>query len=482
MPEGGSARFSGSRRLLVASIVLGVFVLVDLGLLGWLIFRSLSKREVERVLLETRREAEEVAEQLAGTAAEDGQDLYTLIAVEREKQTYIDTILQRREIIQTVEIRNLEGHLVFRAQGERFDPPQAAIDGAGIEAQEVPLQIETQTTERSETVNYDMEIPIGDLGMLHIGISQVQLQERVEVLRGELVRQTSVLGAVTLVVLLLAYLTIWWLWRRGRKLEEQAAEAERMAYIGTLASGLAHEIRNPLNSLNLNMQMLEEEAAGPTFGQSRSRLFEVTQQEIHRLERLVTDFLSYAKPRPLEMEELPAVDLLRRCGDLLAAEFETHGARIVVEDLSGGGLVRVDQAQLTQLLLNLAQNALAATEESDRPPRITFTARASEGAVHLEVEDNGVGIPEEESRRIFDLFYSTRKGGTGLGLAVVRRIAADHGGSVEVESTIGVGTRVRLTLPRVSEVAPQPIGRESSQESGDTILIPPRRKPRPVAK
>lgn len=466
MPEGGSARFSGSRRLIVASIVLGVFVLVDLGLLGWLIFRSLSKREVERVLLETRREAEEVAQQLAGTAAAEGQDLYTLIAVEREKQTYIDTILQKREIIQTVEIRNADGHLVFRAQGEKFDPPEgAAIGQPGLEAPELPLRIESQTVEESETVNYDMEIPIGDLGILHIGISRLELEQRVEVLRGELVRQTSVLGGVTLAVLLLAYLTIWWLWRRARKLEEQAAEAERMAYIGTLASGLAHEIRNPLNSLNLNMQMLEEEAGRPSPSGSRSRLFEVTQQEIHRLERLVTDFLSYAKPRPLETEEVPAVDLLHRCGELLTAEFEKRGARIVVEDLSDGASVRVDQGQFTQLLLNLAQNALAATEETGRPPRITLTAHTSEGVVHLEVEDNGVGIPGEETGKIFDLFYSTRKGGTGLGLAVVRRIAADHGGSVEVESRVGVGTRVRVSLPQVAKAAPR--------ESGERILVRP---------
>ena len=460
MSMGGSARSSGGRRLVVASIVLGIFVLVDLGLLGWLIFRSLSKREVERILLETRREAEEVAEQLAGTAAEDGQDLYTMIAVEREKQTYIDAILQKREVIQNLEIRNTEGHLVFRAKGERFDPPLGEIDTTGLESPELPRRIESQTFEQSETINYDMEIPIGDLGMLHIGISRVELQQRVEVLRADLMRQTAALGAVTLVVLILGYLTIWWLWRRSRRLEEQAAEAERMAYIGTLASGLAHEIRNPLNSLNLNMQMLEEDASRPLGRVSRSRLFEVTQQEIRRLERLVTDFLSYARPRPLELEELPAAELLERCRELLRAEFEARGARLHVEDLSEGGRIRVDPAQMSQLLMNLAQNALAATEESGRPPRITLTARSHDGRVALEVEDNGVGIPTDQSGKIFDLFYSTRKGGTGLGLAVVRRIAADHAGELEVESTPGVGTRVRVSLPRVEAPAGRVVDRQ----------------------
>lgn len=459
MSVGGSPRSSGGRRLVVASIVLGVFVLLDVGLLGWLIFRSLSKREVERILLETRREAEEVADQLAGTAAEDGQDLYTLIAVEHEKQTYIDTILQKREIIQNVEIRNTEGHLVFRAQGETFDPPDRGLETTGLEAPELPRRIETRTFEQSDTVNYDMEIPIGDLGMLHIGISRVELEERVEVLRTELTRQTAALGAVTLVVMVLGYLTIWWLWRRSRRLEEQAAEAERMAYIGTLASGLAHEIRNPLNSLNLNMQMLEEEAGRPLSRDSRSRLFAVTQQEIHRLERLVTDFLSYARPRPLELEELPAAELLERCRDLLKAEFQERGVRIAVEDLSDGWRVRVDPAQMSQLLLNLAQNALAATEESGRPPRITMTARSHEGRVALEIEDNGIGIPQEDSSRIFDLFYSTLKGGTGLGLAVVRRIANDHAAEIEVESTQGVGTRVRVSLPRVGASASRTVER-----------------------
>ncbi len=447
MAKGGSPRSSGRRRLVIASIVLGVFVLVDLGLFGWLIFRSLSKREVDRILLETRREAEEVAEQLA----EDGEDLYTLIAVEREKRTFIDTILQKREIIQDIEIRNTEGHLVFRTRGQRFDPPEGPVDTAGIEAPEMPRRIETSTVEHSETVNYDMEIPIGNLGMLHVGISRVELEGRVEVLRGELTKQTATLGAVTLVVLILGYLTIWWLWRRSRGLEEQAAEAERMAYIGTLASGLAHEIRNPLNSLNLNMQMLEEDDGRPVNEASRQRLFAVTQQEIHRLEGLVTDFLSYARPRPLEMEELPGAELLHRCADLLEAEFRQRGAPIQVEDLSDGWRVRVDPGQMSQLLVNLAQNALAATEESGRPPRITMTARSSEGRVALEIEDNGVGIPEEEATKIFDLFYSTRKGGTGLGLAVVRRIATDHAAQLEVESAVGVGTRIRVSLPRVEE-------------------------------
>src|SRR6185295_4072506 len=121
------------------------------------------------------------------------------------------------------------------------------------------------------------------------------------------------------------------------------------AYVGTLASGLAHEIRNPLNSLNLNMQMLEEELEEKAPLPSGKRLLAITRSEISRLERLVTDFLSYAKPRALEPVEEPAVALCERVLGVLAGEIQRRGAEASVEDRSVGARVRVDPAQMTQL-------------------------------------------------------------------------------------------------------------------------------------
>jgi signal transduction histidine kinase len=114
--------------------------------------------------------------------------------------------------------------------------------------------------------------------------------------------------------------------------------------------------------------------------------------------------------------------------------------------------VLVDRAQMTQLLLNLAQNGLAATEKSGRPGRVDLIAEQNGATTVLEVRDNGVGIAAEERERIFDLFYSARKGGTGLGLAIVSRIAQSHGGNVEVASEPGHGTTFRLVLPKSAGV------------------------------
>lgn len=455
---------SGSRRLLIALMVFGVFLIVDIALFGWLIFRSLSQREIDKILLETQGEMQTLADKIAGRVVEEGADLYTAVAIETETLTYIDSLIQERELVTTVEIRDKEGTLVWRIDNRETQPSRTG-DGRDLlglslgdpelesDASRVELSgddVERETSVRREVVEdlRDLEIPIRDLGSIQIGISQEELQSRAQVLRQDLIRQVSVIGGVTLLLFLTGYLGIWFLLRRARRLEEQATEAERMAYIGTLASGLAHEIRNPLNSLNLNMQLLQEEMGDCAPTPSGPRLLGITRSEISRLERLVTDFLSYAKPRPIECEEVTARELLEGAEAMVVAEARGRGARIVIEDRTEGLGLHVDPGQIRQLLLNLLQNALAATEESGRSPELRLSAETRGQHVVLAVQDNGVGISPEEKARMFDLFYSTRRGGTGLGLSIVQRIVRDHSGSIEIDSTPGEGTTVWVRLPR----------------------------------
>lgn len=449
-----------SRRLVVASVFLGIFILMDLALFGWLIFRSLSQREVQRVLLETRQEAEGLAQQLAGRALEKGEDLYSVTTTERELQTYIDSILKQRKFVQTVEVVDSVGRVVFRGTGEatfELEP----VDFSTIETGEITSRVEVRPFERQSTFPvdeaveslHDLNLPIGELGFLHIGISQGELQRSIDTLRADLIQTTGLIAGLTLVVLLLAYLIIWRLWARGQKLEEQARERERLAYIGTLASGLAHEIRNPLNSLNLNMQLLEEEMVQRPATGSGNRLMAITRDEIHRLEGLVTEFLLYAKPPPLDLDVFSAAGLLFRCRQILAGEAEALQANLVVEDHSEGAQVEVDLGQMTQLLLNLVQNALAAAKEKGVAVQVYLRALREGDQVVLEVEDKGVGMSAEQVDKMFDLFYSTRRGGTGLGLAVVERIAGAHGARLDVVSSPNRGTRVRVILPRAESQA-----------------------------
>jgi signal transduction histidine kinase len=438
------------RRLLVVILVLALFVAFDLSLFGWLIFRSLSQREIEQVLLDTRAEAEGLARQLEGRAKEEDDDLYTAVATERETQSYINSILQQRDLLQDIEIRDNNGVLVFKARTTATIPNAKAPAQPAVGNRELPNQLETRTIDRSSV--YHLEVPIGELGILHIGISQSELEQRISVLRRELIRQAAFIGLVTLIALLCAALVLRWLWRRTQRAELRAREQERLAYLGTLASGLAHEIRNPLNSLSLNMQLIEEEV-GEVYGEKTADngrgLLAITRSEIGRLERLVTDFLAYARPQKLNTEDVRAVDLLDHVRQVLAAQIQERGVEVTVEDETEGAQIHVDVGLFNQLLLNLVQNSLHATENVGRPARIQLSARARDDRILLQVTDNGCGVAPEERQKMFDLFYSTRKGGTGLGLAIVERIARAHDAELEVVSMRGSGTTIRVSLPAV---------------------------------
>jgi signal transduction histidine kinase len=432
-----------SRRLLYGTILVGIIILCNVGLFGMLLFRSLSEKEIRRILLETRSEAEQLAQELAGEVErEGGGDLFTALVQEQETQTYIDRVLAKRQIVETVRIFDRDGKLVFenRRQTSEADSPPPPIDLGDAPA------IETKVLLHRE-IPYDLvEVPVGDVGSFVIGISRTELERRAGQLRADLIRSAAPILVLTLVVLVTAYLFILWLVRRAKKLEGRAKEAEQLAYVGTLASGLAHEIRSPLNSLNLNMQMLEEEAE-QSDRRSNHRLLAITRSEITRLENLVTDFLSYARPRPLLLRRVRAVDLLEQLREVLAGQLRLGSVEIAVTDSTGGAEVSVDLDQMRQLLLNLVQNGLAAAEEAGRRPRIQLCAERQGGGVVLAVEDNGLGIAPELSERVFELFYSTRKGGTGLGLAIARRIAREHQGELALESAPGKGTRALVSLP-----------------------------------
>ena len=431
-----------SRRLLYGTILVGILILCNLGLFGVLLFRSLSEKEISRILLETRSEAEQIAQELAGEVErQGGTDLFNALVQEQETQTYIDRVLAQRQIVETVRIFDRSGKLVFENWRERLESGEETpkIDLAA------PPAIETQMLHRE--IPYDVvEVPVGNVGLFVIGISSTELERRAGQLRADLIRSAAPIAVLTLVVLVGAYLFILWLVRRAKKLEGRAKEAEQLAYIGTLASGLAHEIRSPLNSLNLNMQMLEEEVV-LSDRRSNQRLLAITRAEITRLENLVTDFLSYARPRPLALASARAVDLLLELREVLAGQLRSGSVEINVDDRTGGAEIEVDRDQMRQLLLNLVQNGVAAAEDAGRRPVVRLTAERDGNVVVLGVEDNGAGIAPELAERVFDLFYSTRKGGTGLGLAIARRIARAHDGEVELESTPGVGTRALVSLP-----------------------------------
>jgi two-component system sensor histidine kinase PilS (NtrC family) len=226
-----------------------------------------------------------------------------------------------------------------------------------------------------------------------------------------------------------------------RRMEEQVRRSDRLAAIGELAAGMAHEIRNPLASLSGSVKLLSEELR--LEGEGRELMGIVT-REVGRLNALITDFLQYASPRPPQLRETSLRELLQETATLIG---QTRGAlwRIaVVAPGEDAFRAEVDAQMIRQLLWNLTLNAMEAM-----PGGGTVTvALAEEGEeVRIDVSDSGAGIAAGDLNKVFTPFYSTKEGGTGLGLAIVFKIVENHRGHIEVESTPGRGTTVRVALP-----------------------------------
>ena len=234
--------------------------------------------------------------------------------------------------------------------------------------------------------------------------------------------------------------------------ERRVIRAERLAAVGQLASQITHEIRNPLSSVALNVELLEDEM-GEASPEAR-QLFSRIGGEVDRLTSITEAYLGFARrPKP----ELSTLDLNAELDDLLeflAEEHELAGISVTRELPEAPVWVRGDSGQLRQALLNLLRNAReavdeAAQEEPGRDKRVRVGLECKEGQVRVVVEDSGAGIslPGDELERIFEAFFTDKAQGTGLGLPTVQEILGDHGGSVAVASTGPQGTVFELTLP-----------------------------------
>jgi two-component system sensor histidine kinase HydH len=236
--------------------------------------------------------------------------------------------------------------------------------------------------------------------------------------------------------------------RELRAVEEQLERSRRLASLGQMAAGIAHEIRNPLGTLRGFAQYFGGKMPEDTTAAEYATLMV---SEIDRLNRIIAALLQFARPREPEFQELTATSLGEKIEKLVTDEATAAGLTLRVEIPDGDVTLQADRDLLTQALLNLLHNAIAATAEGGE---VTLGARASGNEVHITVDDTGRGLTPEEKERMFDPFYTTRKTGTGLGLAVVHQVAEQHGGRVEVESILGRGTRVTLAFPRKREETP----------------------------
>lgn len=236
-------------------------------------------------------------------------------------------------------------------------------------------------------------------------------------------------------------------------LEQDLRKRDRLAAAGSLAAGVAHEVRNPLSAIELNLRLLRDEIAqsGDLCGDAKD-YFDIIAVETQRLNRITTSFLQLSRPDAIRKDRLPVHDPIRQVLRLLEAEARANGIRFVVELGDVEAEVAGDSTKLEQVYLNLLINAMQAMPKGGMVRISSRFHRGDDGTwVEIMIGDEGTGIAPENLHRLFDPYFTTRSNGTGLGLAIADRIVADHEGTIGVESEPGNGTRFTVRLPVLSK-------------------------------
>jgi signal transduction histidine kinase len=414
----------------VRAFTIFALLAVLLGILGWathtvavhdeaLIVRS---DHALGATQEARRIADAVTARGRGPA---GIDFYRLRKERGALETFLANRLANRPDLRFVEVRDRFGARVAAA------PSNVIPNAPGIPRVQVTLMLGG--------------VPQGDV---RVGLSTDGIESDIEAARRSLRVKLALAVASGIGLLVVGLFYSLRLITKNRELEHARQSAARVAYRVNLGSGLAHEIRNPLNSMNMNLQMLGEELQGvPGLeGGEHLEMLRSMQGEIKRIATLIDVFLQYARPATPQLEVKDLNDVLNATARFLQADFRQSGVELVLELEPLLPSVELDEGQLRQALLNILGNARQVLQPGGQ---VRVASRAGMGGeVVVEVADTGPGIPADSMEKIFEPFFSKRAGGTGLGLAIARQMVENHGGRIEVESQLGKGTTFRIRLPR----------------------------------
>jgi two-component system sensor histidine kinase HydH len=227
-----------------------------------------------------------------------------------------------------------------------------------------------------------------------------------------------------------------------RQLKEEVARSQRLASLGSLAAGVAHEIRNPLSSIKGFATYFRERYRDVP---EDSGTADIMIQEVDRLNRVITQLLEFARPMTLQRVPVSVAEAAERAVRVIAAQAREKNIAIEIKISADLPAIKADPDRLQQVFLNLYLNALAAMEKGG--VLTTMAATDPDGTVQVRIADTGTGIPADDLERVFDPYYTTKPSGTGLGLAIVHKIVEAHGGDIRLESEPGKGTVVTFRIP-----------------------------------
>ncbi len=234
--------------------------------------------------------------------------------------------------------------------------------------------------------------------------------------------------------------------RKMKEMEDRIQRAERISSLGHLAAGVAHEIRNPLNAIGMGLQRLKREFLPPDESKREEYLSftELILKEIRRVNGIIEQFLTLSRPFQLNLKESSLQDLLNHLVTLFQEEASSFGIAFEAEISPDLPLLKMDPERLTQALINIMKNGMQAMGQGGV---LRVETKLLRDRVEITISDSGSGIAPEQMEKIFNYYYTTKEKGVGLGLPIAHRIIEAHGGQLKIESRVGTGTKVTVTLP-----------------------------------
>ncbi|WP_027389313.1 ATP-binding protein [Chrysiogenes arsenatis] len=298
---------------------------------------------------------------------------------------------------------------------------------------------------------YDISLPIyygaTKVGVFRLGVSSALMRDSLKEEIQTLFQKHSIVFFVILTALFLLFIFMVNQINRVRTLQRRVSANEKLAYIGSVSGSLAHEIKNPLNAINLNIQLLQEDLEEETLEREEALAScQVIGAEVQRLNELLNEFLAYARMTSPTLKKDSIGRILGGVCDLFRPQCAAKGIQLEVERTAKSDTLFLDRNQIRQVLINLVKNGIEALGDTPQGS-ITIRHYTKQRHHHIEVIDNGPGISYENQKKIFDIFFSTKTDGTGLGLPIARNIIEAHGGQLTLRSAPGKGTTVQIILP-----------------------------------
>lgn len=286
-------------------------------------------------------------------------------------------------------------------------------------------------------------------GLIRIGYSSAEIRPLLSEIKKSVILSVS----FSLILGIFATALIWVNQnrhlRKMEELEERIQLAERLSSLGHLAAGVAHEIRNPLNAIGLALQRLRREflPAEESKREAYLTFTDLVLKEVRRVNEIIEQFLSLARPFDLNPKEGSLRNLLNQLVALFQEEARSHGVVLHLETGPDLPPLRMDHEKLTQALINIMKNGIQAMEHGGT---LRIETHLLKDRVEVTFSDSGGGIPEDQMEKVFNYYYTTKEKGVGLGLPIAHRIIEAHGGQLKIESKVGVGTKVMVSLPLIA--------------------------------